>query len=86
MPRPDPAEDDPLEEAVADPVDGFDPPILSAREAARRGMPGWPGPDEAFPPPPIPVPAGRGGEHQAALLPLVAGCLPVGVLTDLVAS
>lgn len=63
MPRPDPVEDDPPEEAVADPVDGFDPPLLSAREAARRGMPGWPGPGEDFPPPPSPVPPGRGGEQ-----------------------
>jgi 8-oxo-dGTP pyrophosphatase MutT (NUDIX family) len=70
MPPPDPAgapgdrvDDDLLEEAVADPIDGFDPPVLSAREAASRGMPGWPPPGEPFPPPPIPVPAGRGGEQ-----------------------
>lgn len=63
MPRSDPAEDDPPEEAVADPVDGFDPPLLSAREAALRGMPGWPGPGEDFPPPTAPVPAGRGGDQ-----------------------
>jgi 8-oxo-dGTP pyrophosphatase MutT (NUDIX family) len=48
---------------VADPVDGFDPPLLSAREAARQGMPGWPGPDEDFPPPTAPVPEGRGGDQ-----------------------
>lgn len=55
--------EDPLEEAVADPFDGVDPPVLSAREAARRGMPGWPGEGESFPPPPIPVPPGRGGDQ-----------------------
>jgi 8-oxo-dGTP pyrophosphatase MutT (NUDIX family) len=59
----DGAPDDPPEEAVADPIDGFDPPILSAREAARRGMPGWPAPGQAFPPPPLPVPEGRGGDQ-----------------------
>ncbi len=63
MPPPEAAPDDPLEEAVADPVDGFDPPVLSAREAARQGMPGWPGPDEGFPPPTAPVPVGRGGDQ-----------------------
>jgi 8-oxo-dGTP pyrophosphatase MutT (NUDIX family) len=61
--RPDDAEGDGLEEAVADPVDGFDPPVLSAREAARRGLPGFPRPGEAFPPPPLPVPEGRGGDQ-----------------------
>jgi 8-oxo-dGTP pyrophosphatase MutT (NUDIX family) len=55
--------EDPLSEAVADPIDGFDPPVMSAREAARRGMPGFPGPGEDFPPPPSPVPAGRGGDQ-----------------------
>lgn len=55
--------DDPLEEAVADPFDGIDPPVQSAREAARLGMPGWPTPGEGFPPPPVPIPAGRGGEQ-----------------------
>lgn len=60
---PEEVADDPPEEAVADPVDGYDPPVLSAREAARRGMPGWPGPGEDFPPPPVPVPEGRGGEQ-----------------------
>jgi 8-oxo-dGTP pyrophosphatase MutT (NUDIX family) len=54
---------DPPEEAVADPIDGVDPPVLSAREAARQGMPGWPGPGEPFPPPPTAVPAGRGGDQ-----------------------
>lgn len=63
MPPSEPESEDPLEEAVADPVDGFDPPMLSAREAARRGMPGWPTPGEGFPPPPMPVPTGRGGEQ-----------------------
>src|SRR3546814_5704943 len=63
MPLPDEAFDDPPEEAVADPIDGVDPPLLSAREAARQGLPGWPGPGDDLPPPPIPVPAGRGGEQ-----------------------
>ena len=63
MPPPDGEAIDPLEEAVADPVDGFDPPVLSAREAAIRGMPGWPTPGEDFPPPTAPVPAGRGGDQ-----------------------
>jgi 8-oxo-dGTP pyrophosphatase MutT (NUDIX family) len=65
MPRPD-GPDDPPEEAVADPIapfDGFDPPVLSAREAARQGMPGWPGPGEDFPPATQPVPDGRGGDQ-----------------------
>jgi 8-oxo-dGTP pyrophosphatase MutT (NUDIX family) len=53
--------DDPPEEAVADPVDGYDPPVLSARMAAAEHLAGWPGPGEAFPPPPTPLPAGRGG-------------------------
>ncbi|HLT15261.1 MAG TPA: CoA pyrophosphatase [Acidimicrobiales bacterium] len=57
------AHEDDLEEAVADPIDGYDPPILSAREAARRGMPGFPRPGEPFPPPPVPVPSGRGGDQ-----------------------
>ncbi|MEO6318623.1 MAG: CoA pyrophosphatase [Acidimicrobiales bacterium] len=63
MPRPEPARDDPPEEAVADPVDGFDPPVLSAREAARQGMPGWPAVGEDFPPSPVPLPPGRGGDQ-----------------------
>ncbi len=63
MPRPEPARDDPPEEAVFDPVDGFDPPVLSAREAGRRGMPGWPAVGDDFPPPPVPVPLGRGGDQ-----------------------
>jgi 8-oxo-dGTP pyrophosphatase MutT (NUDIX family) len=54
---------DPPEEAVADPVDGWDPPVVSARQAASRGMPGWPEPGQPFPPPVAPVPAGRGGEQ-----------------------
>jgi 8-oxo-dGTP pyrophosphatase MutT (NUDIX family) len=63
VPLPDDLPDDPLEEAVADPIDGIDPPLLSAREAARRGMPGWPAAGEDFPPPPEPVPPGRGGDQ-----------------------
>ena len=67
MPEPDrptgePQVDD-LEEAVSDPIDGYDPPVISAREAARRGMAGFPRPGEDFPPPPVPVPAGRGGDQ-----------------------
>ena len=54
---------DPPEEAVADPVDGYDPPVLSARQAAAQGMPGWPEPGEPFPPPTAPVPSGRGGDQ-----------------------
>jgi 8-oxo-dGTP pyrophosphatase MutT (NUDIX family) len=63
MPPPEPEADDPLEEAVADPVDGIDPPVLSAREAARQGLPGWPAPGQEFPPPTVPIPAGRGGDQ-----------------------
>ncbi len=63
MPLPEPEADHPLEEAVADPIDGHEPPVLSAREAARRGMPGWPTPGQDFPPPPLAVPEGRGGEQ-----------------------
>jgi 8-oxo-dGTP pyrophosphatase MutT (NUDIX family) len=63
VPASEPVDGKPPEEAVPDPVDGFDPPLLSAREAARRGMPGWPGPDEDFPPPTAPVPTGRGGDQ-----------------------
>jgi 8-oxo-dGTP pyrophosphatase MutT (NUDIX family) len=63
MPRPEPEPDDPPEEAVADPIDGFDPPLLSARDAARQGLPGWPEPGAAFPPSPIAVPSGRGGDQ-----------------------
>lgn len=62
MPPPEPT-DDPLEEAIADPVDGLDPPVLSAREAARQGLPGWPAPGQGFPPPPVPIPDGRGGDQ-----------------------
>ncbi len=51
----------PPEEAVADPIDGYDPPVLSARQAAAEGMPGWPEPGEPFPLPTSPVPEGRGG-------------------------
>jgi 8-oxo-dGTP pyrophosphatase MutT (NUDIX family) len=60
---PDDGHDDPPEEGVADPVDGYDPPVLSARLAAERGLAGWPRPGDAFPPPPTPIPAGRGGEQ-----------------------
>jgi 8-oxo-dGTP pyrophosphatase MutT (NUDIX family) len=62
MPRPDPAAEDPLEEAVPDPFDGIDPPLMSAREAALQGRPGWPAPGEVAPPP-LPVPEGRGGDQ-----------------------
>src|SRR5688572_32036162 len=60
MPAPEEPPDDPPEEAVADP---HDPPVLSAREAAGRGMPGWPKPGDPFPAPTAPVPDGRGGEQ-----------------------
>lgn len=63
MPPAEPDADDPPEEAVDDPIDGFDPPLLSAREAARQGLPGWPAPGEDFPPPPVPVPVGRSGDQ-----------------------
>jgi 8-oxo-dGTP pyrophosphatase MutT (NUDIX family) len=63
MPPHEPVTDAPPEEAVADPIDGVDPEVLSAREAARRGLPGWPAPGEGFPPPPVAVPTGRGGEQ-----------------------
>jgi 8-oxo-dGTP pyrophosphatase MutT (NUDIX family) len=74
MPPPDvagPSPVDPPEEAVADPVDGYDPPVMSARQAAEGGMPGWPAPGEPFPDPPFPVPAGRGGD-QVIPRPLTA--------------
>ncbi|MET0728987.1 MAG: CoA pyrophosphatase [Acidimicrobiales bacterium] len=73
MPSPESAPEDPLEEAVADPIDGFDPPVISAREAYRQGMPGWPGIGEDFPPPPTPVPAGRGGDQ---VIPRPLGARP----------
>lgn len=63
MPPPDGGIDDPPEEAVADPVDGYDPPVLSARQAAAGGLPGWPEPGDPFPGPTAPVPSGRGGEQ-----------------------
>ena len=63
MPAPEGFPDDPPEEAMPDPIDGSEPPLLSAREAARRGMPGWPSPGEEPPPPPTAVPAGRGGDQ-----------------------
>lgn len=62
---------DPLEEAVADPIDGYDPPVLSARQAAADGMPGWPARGEPFPPPTAPVPMGHGGD-QVIPRPLTA--------------
>jgi 8-oxo-dGTP pyrophosphatase MutT (NUDIX family) len=62
MPRPE-GPVDPPEEAVADPIGAGDPPVLSARQAAAEGMPGWPEPGEPFPPPTAPIPAGRGGEQ-----------------------
>lgn len=74
MPPPDgagPSPVDPPEEAVADPVDGYDPPVLSARQAAEGGMPGWPAPGEPFPGPTAPVPDGRGGA-QVIPRPLTA--------------
>jgi 8-oxo-dGTP pyrophosphatase MutT (NUDIX family) len=37
---------------------------VSAREAAERGLPGWPGPGEEPPAPPLPVPPGRGGAQR----------------------
>jgi 8-oxo-dGTP pyrophosphatase MutT (NUDIX family) len=37
---------------------------VSAREAAERGLPGWPGPGEEPPGPPVPVPPGRGGAQR----------------------
>jgi 8-oxo-dGTP pyrophosphatase MutT (NUDIX family) len=37
---------------------------VSAREAAERGLPGWPGPGEQPPGPPVPVPPGRGGTQR----------------------
>jgi 8-oxo-dGTP pyrophosphatase MutT (NUDIX family) len=52
--------DDPPEEAVA-PAPDAAIPVFSAREAATRGLAGWPAPGEPFPPPPVPIPAGRGG-------------------------
>jgi 8-oxo-dGTP pyrophosphatase MutT (NUDIX family) len=39
-------------------------PTISASLAAERHLPGWPGPGEAPPGPPIPVPTGRGGIQQ----------------------
>ena len=63
----DEAVDDSLEEAVEDPVDGYDPPVVSARDAARQGMPGWPAPGEPFPPAVQPLPAGRGGTTRSRI-------------------
>jgi 8-oxo-dGTP pyrophosphatase MutT (NUDIX family) len=42
---------------------GTEPPVLSAREAARRGLAGWPPPGEPFPPAPVELPSGRGGDQ-----------------------
>jgi 8-oxo-dGTP pyrophosphatase MutT (NUDIX family) len=63
MPAPEPLGEDPLEEAVEDPFDGIDPPVRTAREAMQQGLPGWPGPGQAAPPP-VPVPEGRGGDQN----------------------
>src|SRR5690606_16171856 len=49
--------------AVPDPVDGYDPPVMTLREAAAQRMTGYPDGDRAFAPPPVPVPAGRGGDQ-----------------------
>lgn len=67
--------DDPLEEAVADPVDGYDPPVVSARQAASEGLPGWPEPGQPFPLPTSPIPAGRGG---AQVIPRPLNARPGG--------
>ena len=78
MPPPDgggPAPVDPPEEAVADPVDGYDPPVMSARQAAADGMPGWPEPGKPFPLPTSPVPEGRGG---AQVIPRPLNARPGG--------
>ncbi len=72
MPEADAAGDppaDPPEEAL--PAGDPEPPVPSAREAARLGLPGWPRPGDPFPPPPVEVPAGRGGE-QVIPRPLTA--------------
>ena len=37
---------------------------VSAREAAERGLPGWPGPGEQPPAAPVPLPDGRGGAQR----------------------
>ncbi|MGE3619637.1 MAG: CoA pyrophosphatase [Acidimicrobiia bacterium] len=59
MPAADAAAEPP-EEAVPAPEP---PPIVSARQAAALGLPGWPRPGDPFAPPPRPVPAGRGGDQ-----------------------
>jgi 8-oxo-dGTP pyrophosphatase MutT (NUDIX family) len=66
----DPAPDTPSDPSdagygatTASAVDDRDPRI-SAGLAAERHLPGWAGPGEAPPGPPIPVPAGRGGMQQ----------------------
>jgi 8-oxo-dGTP pyrophosphatase MutT (NUDIX family) len=38
--------------------------ITSARRALQLGLPGWPQPGEELPPPPAPVPYGRGGAQR----------------------
>lgn len=73
---PDRAGDRPRLSAHSDVHDPLAPPVpaaergpdgeerdvrISAGLAAERHLPGWPGPGEAPPGPPIPVPAGRGG-------------------------
>jgi 8-oxo-dGTP pyrophosphatase MutT (NUDIX family) len=37
---------------------------MSARDAAARGLPGWPRPGDEPPGPPMPAPPGRGGEQR----------------------
>jgi 8-oxo-dGTP pyrophosphatase MutT (NUDIX family) len=59
----DPSIDDPPEEAVLEPATGLAAPVLSARQAATDGLPGWPAPGEPFPPSPVAVPEGRGGDQ-----------------------
>lgn len=73
LPGPGPV--DPLEEAVADPIDGYDPPAVSARQAAAEGMAGWPEPGEPFPLPTAPIPHGRGG---AQVIPRPLNARPGG--------
>jgi 8-oxo-dGTP pyrophosphatase MutT (NUDIX family) len=48
----------------ADGPGGWPDGLMSAREALAQGFPGWPGPGETPPDPPVPVPAGRGGEQR----------------------
>ena len=68
MPPSDPVDGGPPEEAVADPVDGFDPPLLSAREAARQGHAGLAGAGRGLPAADGPRPDGsrRRPDHPAS--------------------